>query len=346
MVEELEHLLKADCPEDAGAVAAPPLEHGKDGLGHFVVLLHAVRSNLPHVREEGHCGDAVLGGVAPLRVEVAHADGLVDQLIEGPAVHESLLEEAAAREDHGEVVDKREVELSLHLPRRYVQLQVVGEELQVVVPTEVYDNRCHGPNGFGLVLLEGVDAARQAGLVKDRVGPRSVGGRQVPLDLAVDVWRLLNRRCYIIFVLSTVINEPLPGEAGQLPADSVDLLADLGEDPAAADDQVGVVGVEADLEDVEGELHRVLLLLVVDQLYDVLRVAVYVLVPGEDLGVVVTLHALDGDVDEVLVVVREQAGRLLRLDAQAPRQGQQDELQGRLRLTQVLPLVQLVQGGN
>jgi hypothetical protein len=46
-----------------------------------------------------------------------------------------------------------------------------------------------------------------------------------------------------------------------------------------------------------------------------LGIAIDVLVPLDDLGVVPSLHAFHSDMDEVLVIIREQASGLLGLDA-------------------------------
>lgn len=72
------------------------------------------------------------------------------------------------------------------------------------------------------------------------------------------------------------------------------------------------------------------------------RVSIYALIPVQYLREIIAFHPLDSNVDQVLVVVREKTSRLLRLNPEALRQTEQDELQGRVSLIQVLRVAEII----
>lgn len=75
-------------------------------------------------------------------------------------------------------------------------------------------------------------------------------------------------------------------------------------------------------------------------------ISIYVLIPGKDLRIIVSFHALDSDMYKVFVVVGQEPGCLLRLDSEVLRQTKENELKCRLGLPEVLRVGKVVKRCN
>lgn len=128
-MKQLEHLFESHRPKNAAAVAAASFQNGQKSLGNVGTSLYAFGLELPDVGKEGEGRHALTDGVAALGVEVGDAKGLTNEVIQGAALHEGLVEELRRAAEAGSDVVRCYEEAEAGLLALEVAPQVVRQAL-------------------------------------------------------------------------------------------------------------------------------------------------------------------------------------------------------------------------